>query len=397
MEVDMSALRFVLLLLVLLMYTITIPINPTAATDKNAKPDKLWVYIGTYTGKNSKGIYRAELDLATGKLSAPVLAGEATNPSFLAIHPNQRFLYAVGEVDKVGDKKGGAVNAFAIDPKTGSLTLLNQESSGGGGPCHIVVDKAGKNVLSANYGGGSVCVHPIGADGKLGAATAFIQHKGSSVDKSRQENPHAHSINVDAANRFAFAADLGLDKVLIYKLDAAKGTLTPNEPPSVSVAGGAGPRHFAFHPNGKFAYVINEMGNTVTPLAYDPDKGELKALESVTTLPKDFKGKSYTAEVQVHPSGRYLFGSNRGHDSIAIFAIDEKTGGLTPVGHQASQIKTPRNFGIDPTGTWLLVGNQGSGSIVVFRVDEKNGELKPTDNKMEVASPVCIKFMPVPK
>src|SRR5262245_12841521 len=231
-------------------------ISSFAAEDN---PQKFRVYVGTYTAAKSKAIYLFELDRGTGQLTAKGLAGEAVNPSFLAIHPSRKFLYAVGEVEAVAGKKGGGVSAFALDAATGKLTPLNQQSSVGGGPCHCVVDKEGKNVLVANYGGGSVAVLPIDADGKLREASAFMQHEGSSVNKSRQEKPHAHSINLDAANRFAVAADLGLDKLLVYRFDAAKGMLTPNEPASTAVAPGAGPRHFAFHPSGKFAYVINEM------------------------------------------------------------------------------------------------------------------------------------------
>lgn len=369
---------------------------PSLSEADEAKPEKLWVYIGTYTGKNSKGIYRCELDLASGKLSKPELAGEVTNPSFLAIHPNQRFLYAVGEVGSVGGKKGGGVSALAIDPKTGNLTLLNQQSSVGAGPCHLVVDKAGKNVLAANYGGGSTVALPIGPDGKLAESSAFIQHEGKSSNPKRQESPHAHSVNLDAANRFAFVADLGLDKVLIYKFDPSKGTLTANDPAFAATASGAGPRHFAFHPSGKYAYVINEIANTVTAFAYDADKGALKEIQSITTLPKDFKGTSHTAEVVVHPSGKFLYGSNRGHDSIAIFSIDE-SGKLTAAGHQGTGIKTPRNFNIDPTGAFLLVGNQAGNSVIVFRIDPKTGDLKETGNVVEVPAPVCLKFLAVPK
>src|SRR5947209_14762338 len=234
------------------------------AAKRDAKVDKLWVYVGTYTGGPSKGIYRFELDLASGKLASRALAGETSNPSFPAIHPSHRFLYAVGEVGEFKGKKTGAVTAFAIDPKTGDLEQLNQESSGGAGPCYVVVDKQGKHALAANYGGGSACVLPIAADGRLGEATAFVQHRGTSVDKQRQEAPHAHSINLDAANRYAFVADLGLDKILIYRYDAARGTLTPNDPAAATLAAGSGPRHFAFHPDGHHAYAINEMSSNVT-------------------------------------------------------------------------------------------------------------------------------------
>ncbi|MBY0523520.1 MAG: lactonase family protein [Gemmataceae bacterium] len=361
------------------------------------KADKYWVYVGTYTGKDSKGIYRFDFDPATGKLTNKALAGEIVSPSFLAIHPNHKFLYSVNEVGTFNGKKAGAVSAFAIDPKTGDLKLLNQQSAVGTGPCHLVVDREGKNVLVANYGGGSVAALPIGADGKLAEASAFIQHKGGSVDKSRQSEPHAHSIYVDAANKFAFASDLGLDKVLVYKFDADKGTLTPNDPPAADVEPGSGPRHFAFHPDGKHAYGINEMKNTVTPFEYDASKGVLKPMKNVSTLPADFKGRSSTAEVLVHPSGKFLYGSNRGHDSIAVFTLDEKTGQPTFVGTQGKGIKEPRNFNIDPTGKFLLVGNQNGGNIAVFEIDQKTGELKPTDIVAEVPVPVCVKFMPAGK
>jgi 6-phosphogluconolactonase len=274
---------------------------------------------------------------------------------------------------------------------------LNQQSSGGEGPCHLVLDKQGKHVLAANYGGGSVCVLPIQEDGRLGEATAVVQHQGSSANKQRQEGPHAHSINLDAANRFAFAADLGLDKVLIYRYDAAKGTLTPNEPPSIDLAPGSGPRHFAFHPSGRYAYVINEMANTVTAMNYDAAKGVLKEVQTVSTLPRDVKGNTWTAEVVVHPSGKFLYGSNRGHNSIAVFAIDENTGKLTPGGHASHQIKIPRNFNVDPTGALLLVANQDGNSIVVFRIDPRTGELTPTETVAEVPKPVCVKMMARPR
>jgi 6-phosphogluconolactonase len=355
---------------------------------------KLWVYVGTYTQGASKGIYRFTLDLETGKLGDRALAGTATNPTFVAIHPSQKFLYAVSEVTTPSGKKAGGVSAFAIDPKTGDLTLLNQQSSGGAGPCHLNVDKEGKNVLAANYGGGSACVLPIGADGKLGEASAFVQHKGSSVNKKRQEGPHAHSANLDAANRFAFIADLGLDKVLVYRFDPAKGTITANDPPAYDTAPGAGPRHFAFHPDGKSAFVINELDSTLDNLDYDADKGILKKRQSLSTLPKDFKGNTSTAEVVVHPSGKFVYGSNRGHNSIAIYRFDAKSRELTFVGHQNHKIKTPRNIASDPTGRYLLVANQDGASIVVFRVDGETGELSPVGDPVEVPFPVCIRMMP---
>jgi 6-phosphogluconolactonase len=370
-----------------LLPVVAVPEGPAAAS-------KLWVYVGTYTDKDSKGIYRFDMDPATGKLSGRALAAETKNPSFLAIHPSRRYLYAVGEVDELGGKKTGGVSAFAIDPKSGDLKPLNQQSSGGAGPCHLVVDKEGKYVLAANYGGGSAVVLPIQKDGRLGEQTGFVQHQGHSVNKNRQEAPHAHSINLDPANRYVFVADLGLDNVLVYRLNPDNGTLARNDPHSAAVSPGAGPRHFAFHPSGKFAYVINELHNTVTAFSYDPEHGALKKIQTITTLPKDFTGESYTAEVQVHPSGKFLYGSNRGHNSIAVFSINQETGELTPVGHQAESIKTPRNFGIDASGKFCLVANQDANTIVVFSIDAKTGELKPTGISAEVPKPVCVKFVP---
>jgi 6-phosphogluconolactonase len=364
---------------------------------KGAKMDKLWVYVGTYTNKGSKGIYRLELDLASGKLSEPELAGATANPSFLAIHPTGRFLYAVGEYGSFGGKKTGGVSAFALDGKTGKLTLLNQRPSGGAGPCHIVVDKPGKNVLVANYGGGSAAALPIQTDGKLAVPSSIVQHKGSSVNKQRQEAPHAHCARFDPANRFAFIVDLGLDKVMIYRFDGSDGTLTANDPPAGEVKPGAGPRHFTFHPKGRFAYVINELDSTVTAFTYDAEKGTLTSLQTVTTLPEGAKATNYPAEIVVHPSGKFLYGSNRGHDSIAIFTLDSQTGKLTAAGHQAEGIKTPRNFNIDPTGRYLIVANQGSDSLIVFAIDQESGALRPTGSRVTVPTPVCVQFLTSPK
>ena len=360
-------------------------------------PSKMRVYIGTYTGPQSKGIYLSTLDLATGKLSAPEVAAELTSPSFLAIHPSGKYVYAVGEIADFQGKKAGAVSALAVDPHNGKLKVINQQPSGGAGPCHVSVDPSGKCVLAANYGGGSVCSFPIGDDGKLKEGGSVIQHKGSSVNPQRQKEPHAHSINVDKGGQFAFAADLGLDQVLVYKLNAAHGTLeTDDHQGPAKVAPGSGPRHFAFHPSGKFAYVINELANTVVAFEYNPHHGALTEIQSISTLPKDFTGTSYCAEVVVHPSGKFLYGSNRGHNSIAVFAIDEKTGKLTATSHQGEGIKTPRGFAVEPTGKYLLVGNQDGASVIVFAIDSKTGSLTPTGSKIEVGSPVCVRFWPVP-
>jgi 6-phosphogluconolactonase len=366
------------------------PIEPAAPADT----DSYWVYVGTYTGGKSKGIYLFEFDSKTGELTPRGLAAEAPNPSFLAVHPDHRHLYAASEISDFGGKKSGAVLAFAIDPESGKLTRLNAGPSRGDGPCHLVVDRQGKNVLVANYGGGSVAVLPIESTGRLGSSSAFIQHRGSSVDPARQGEPHAHSINLDAAGRFAVAADLGLDRVLVYRFDPAKGTLTPNDPPFTKVAPGSGPRHFAFHPDGKHAYVINEMSLGVTAFDYDPERGTLEEIQTISTLPEGTRGNYSTAEVQVHPSGKFLYGSNRGHDTIAIFAIDPKTGRLKAVGHQPIMGKTPRNFAIDPTGQFLLAEGQDSNTIAVFRIDQETGRLKSTGQIADVPKPVCVKFVP---
>lgn len=358
------------------------------------KGEKVRVYIGTSTGgrSKSKGIYLCEMDLGSGKLTPKGLAAEAGNPNFLAVHPNRKFLYAVGQVTIDGKRTDG-VSAFAIDADSGKLTLLNEQSAKGAGPCHITLDKGGKNALIANYGGGSIAALPLGGDGKLAPASAFVQHEGGSkVDARRQEKPHAHSINLDPAGKFAFVADLGMDKVMVYRFDPAKGNLAANNPPSAAVAGGAGPRHFAFHPDGKHAYVINELNSTLTAFDYDAATGTLKEIQTVPTLPKAVPGNS-TAEVQVHPSGKFVYGSNRGHNSIAIFRVDEKTGKLTPAGHATKDIKTPRNFGIDPTGNWMIVGSQDGDSLVVFKINPQTGDLTHTETVADVPTPICIKFV----
>jgi len=350
------------------------------------------VYVGTYTGPESKGIYAYRFDAKTGDITPLGLAGVAQNPSFLAIHPNRKFLYAVGESGS-GGAWGGAVSAFALDRATGKLTLLNSASSGGKGPCHLVVDKTGKNLVVANYGSGATAVLPIQADGRLSEPSSTIQHRGSSVNPARQQGPHAHSVNLAPDNRFAFVADLGLDKVLVYKFDSAKGTIAANTPPFTAVSPGSGPRHFAFHPSGKFAYVISEMGNSVTAFSYNAAGGVLTSMQTISTLPQGFSGTSYCAEVVVHPSGKFLYGSNRGHNSITAFAIDPAKGTLTTIEQTLTGGKWPRNFNIDPTGAYLFAANEQSNDIFLFRIDPATGKLKPTGKKIEVSKPVCIKFL----
>jgi 6-phosphogluconolactonase len=351
------------------------------------------IYIGTYTDNTgSEGIYLLQLDLASGNLMPKGLAGEAANPSFLAMHPSRRFLYAVGELAEFRGARTGAVSAFAVDPASGGLTLLNQQPSGGTGPCHLLIDAAGKYVLVANYSGGSIEILPINADGNLGEPTAVILHKDPDAGASPRRS-HCHSIHLDAAQQYAFVADLGLDRVFQYRFDPEAGVLSPNEPAAVKLADKAGPRHLAWHPSGRFAYVINELNSTIAALAYDSGQGALREVQTLSTLPQGFEGRSDCAEIQIHPSGLFLYGSNRGHDSIAIFTIDGRTGQLKPLGHESTQGKTPRHFAIDPTGRYLLAANQDSNTIVPFRIDSQTGLLKPTGQKLDVPAPVCVRFV----
>ena len=355
-----------------------------------------WVYFGTYTGAKSKGIYVSRMD-AAGKLSEPELAATSTNPTFLATDRRQRFLYAANEIGNFQGQKAGGVTAFALDDRTGKLTELNEQSSGGDGPCHVSVDATGKTVLVANYGGGSVAALPVQADGSLGVAATFIQHQGSSVNSQRQAGPHGHCIIADPSNRFALACDLGLDKVLIYKLDAKKALLTPNNPPFAPLRPGAGPRHLAFHPNGRFVYVIDELDCTLTVFDYDAKHGALTEIQSVSTLPVgEVKKSNYScAEIVVHPSGKFLYGSNRGHNTIALFSIDQKTGKVTLVENTPTGGKTPRNFNLDPDGRFLIAANQDSGNVLVYTIDSVSGHLMPTGQQLQMGSPVAIVFVPV--
>lgn len=358
-----------------------------------ADSGKSLVFVGTYTGGKSQGIYSFRFDAGSGETTSLGLAAEVKNPSFLATAPTGRFLYAVGELGEFRGVRTGAVSAFAIERESGKLRLLNQASSGGEGPCHIAVDRAGRWVFVANYGGGSVAMLPVRGDGQVGEPAAFFQHRGSSVNPQRQQGPHAHGVTLSPDERFLFVPDLGLDQVMAYRFDAAAGTLAPAELPFAVVPTGAGPRHFAFHPNGQFAYSINELGSTVTVFAYNPERGSLSQLKSVSTLPPKFAGQSTTAEIAVHPSGKFLYASNRGHDSIAVFEVTPRTGALKAAGHVPSGGKTPRNFAIDPTGRWLWAANQDSHSVVLFRIDPKTGGLAAAGTVLEVGSPVCVTFV----
>jgi 6-phosphogluconolactonase len=356
--------------------------------------EKLWVYFGTYTRADSKGIYRAEFDTSTGKLSEATVAAETKNPSFLAIHPDGKHLYAVSEVSDTDGKPVGGVVGYDLNPKTGELSKINGQSTGGAGPCHLIVDPTGKNVLAANYGGGSVVCLPLKEDGSLVKASSFIQHEGSSVNPRRQAGPHAHSINTDPGNNFAVAADLGLDKVLIYRFDPNTGSLKPNESPFVKTPLGGGPRHFAFHPSGKYAYHNNEILLSVTAHEFDAERGILNPLQTISTVPDNtpLEGNS-TAEVRVHPNGKFVYVSNRGPNSIAVFKIDQNTGMLEKVGIVSSGGKIPRNFNLTPDGKWLLAAHQDSDNIVVFKVNQDTGLPEPTGQEIKVTACVCVRFL----
>jgi 6-phosphogluconolactonase len=343
-------------------------------------------YIGTYTkAEGSKGIYLQRLNLETGAMTPPELAAEVQNPTFLAFHPNGTQLYAAVE------NGNGAVAGFSLNAE-GKLEKLNEQPSKGGGACHIAIDPNGRYALVANYGGGSVAALPIGKDGQLVPATGFAQHTGSSANPQRQKEPHAHSIYSDRQGQFIYACDLGTDQVLIYRLDQGQGTLTPHEPAFAKLAPGSGPRHLAFHERG-FAYVINELLNTVTAFKHDAAAGTLKEIQTIPTLPDGFTGQSSTAEIFIHPNGKFVYGSNRGHESIVVYAIGDD-GRLTLVDHTPTQGKHPRNFAIDPSGKFLLAANQNTDDIVSFRIDQATGKLTPTGHTTKLSAPVCIVFPP---
>ena len=342
------------------------------------------VYVGTYTSGESKGIHLLEFDDESGAAALKGLAVETKNPSYLALHASKPVLYACSELED-----GAGVAAFAIDEESGQLSLMNGQPAGGSA-CHVSVSADGKYAAVANYGAGSCAVYPLEADGTLGAAIGNFQHEGSSVNEKRQTAPHAHSANFDPSGRFVIVPDLGIDKLMIYKVDG--GEALPNDPPFATVEPGGGPRHFDFHPKKPWAYVVNEMGNTVTAFKWKGKKGTLETIGSAGTLPEDFTGENTTAHIEVHPSGKFLYASNRGHDSIAVFAIDQRTGMITANGQTKTGGKTPRNFTQDPSGRFLLAANQNSNDIFVFSIDQETGALTPTDTRIEVPAPVCLVF-----
>lgn len=379
---------FVLLLLVM-------PPLPLKANSPKTTPSNSYLmYVGTYTKGASKGIYVYRYDIESGKSTSLGLAAETVNPSFLAADPMHRFLYAVNEVGNYQGQTSGAVSSFSIDHKSGKLTFLNEVASRGADPCYLAVDKAGKFLLVANYTSGNLAVFPISKNGSLGESSAFVQHRGKGANPERQEGPHAHWIETTSDNRFAIAADLGLDELLVYNFDAARGTLTAHAPPGKAETG-SGPRHLAIQPDSKFVYAVNELKSSVTTFSFNSSTGALQAVGTVSTLPQNFTGQNDAAEIQLYPNGKFLYASNRGDDSIAAFSVDQSTGHLKLIGHYPTQGKTPRNFVINPTGSRLLVANEDSDNIVVFRIDSETGRLTPTGEVISVPSPVSILFVPM--
>jgi 6-phosphogluconolactonase len=363
---------------------------PAPAAPKPAS-DRL-VFVGTYTGgkTGSEGIYAFAFDEATGALTPRGLAVATPSPSFLVASSNRRVVFAVNELDNYDEAPSGSVTSFAVDAAAAKLTPISTQASRGAHPCHLELDKTGHFLAVANYTGGNYAVFPVLSDGRLQPAVTVVAGKGRGPT-ARQEGPHGHAVTFDVTNRFLIATDLGLDSVLVYRFDATTGTLLGNHPPSVAMARGAGPRHFAFHPNNRQAFVINELNSTITSLTWDGEAGTFASIGTVSTLPERVKA-STTAEIQVHPTGRFVYGSNRGHDSIAVFAVSDG-GSLKLVEIESTRGRTPRNFTIDPTGRWLLAGNQESSTIAVFEIDQTTGALTPVGEPVAAPTPVSILFM----
>jgi 6-phosphogluconolactonase len=360
-----------------------------------------WVLVGTYTHRGNppearaRGVYVYSMDGASGALSYVSVSPDVEDPSFLALNADYTRVYCVNEQTVRDGEYAGGVTALAFDRSTGSLGLINRQSTRGSSPCHLAVDATERTVLAVNYSSGSVCVLPIKEDGALDPVVTFVQHEGSSVHPKRQEGPHPHSINLDASNRRAYVPDLGLDRVMIYEFDAHTGTLDPaHEQPWVRARSGSGPRHLAFHPTGRTIYVGNELDSTVAVYSVEPRHGTLREVQTVSSLPSGFAGRNSIADIHVHPTGEYVYASNRGHDSIAAFRVESESSTLTAVGHTATRGECPRNFAIDPTGTFLIAANQDSNDLFAFRIDLKSGMLAAVGDRVHAPTPVCVKFVP---
>jgi 6-phosphogluconolactonase len=364
----------------------TLPIvMPASSSDS-----PLHVFFGTYTKKDSKGIYSATFDPAKGTLSAATFAGPGSNPTFLALHPRLPVVYSIGDRKNEAGANEGVLNAFAIEA-SGALTFINSIPSGGGSLCYIQVDPTGQNVAVASYGSGYVGSYSLTPDGRLGERKSFVKHSGKGPHP-QQDAPHAHCIDFSPDGRYALSADLGADKIIPYRFDTSTGALTLNDKP-YDARPGAGPRHVAFHPNKRFVYSLNELTATVTAFDFDAANGGLREIETLDTIPGDYTGRRWAAEIVVHPSGKFLYTSNRAdHESIAVFSIDESTGKLTFVSHVHEGIKHPRHFAIDPSGRWLLCASHDTDNVSIFSIDTKTGKLTPTGRQIAVPAPVCILF-----
>lgn len=397
----MSSFRLFFLLRWLLaghLFALLIPVTAVAANVANPESSKnlpdSWVYLGTFSRPPEGGLFVARLNSATGALSPATLAGEATNPGFLAVDAAASRLYAL---DETKNEKGtiGYVDAFQINRETGQLVLKNRQETDGGSFCYLALDRTAHFLGAARYGDGNAVLFPLSSEGTVGPASSVVQHHGSGPNKERQEKPHVHSINFDPTNHYAFVADLGTDEIRSYRFDPSAGTLTPNDPPFAKAPSGAGPRHLAFHPSGHFAYVVCEMSATVVVYAYDAEHGSLSQLQETALLTDDLIGERRAAEVVVDRSGRFLYVSNRGYDALVVFAIDPKTGQLTFVQREHDGIAYPRNFAIDPTGRWLLCANRDSNSVTVYAIDAASGRLSRTESQVKVPQPVCVRFLPL--
>ena len=354
---------------------------------------ELMLYAGTYTGRNDDGIYLLKMSPESGKLTIEKTFGGIISPSFLTINHHKTFLYAVSEVDNYDENKSGAVYSYKVNKQNLSLEFINKQSSGGAHPCHISVDRNDKYVFVANYTGGNLAAFPINKNGGLIKASDVINHEGSGVNKKRQEKPHVHSANVSPSNDYLLVSDLGIDKIMIYKIDYKNGKLLQGKQPWVNLKPGSGPRHMAFGPNGKHMYSINELSSTITVFEYDEQECRLTEIQDISTLPENFNGENTCAEIVISKDGKFVYASNRGHDSIAVFSVNEQTGKLSLIQHQSTLGRTPRNFTIDPTGNFLLAANQNSASIVTFTRNKATGKLESTGNILEVPKPVCLLFI----
>lgn len=377
-------------------YTATMVLLPSSAINScisGGKKEELFVYIGTYTNRGSEGIYICRFNQLTGEMTLIGTQKGVTNPSFLAVDPGKMMLFAVNEVGELNGIKGGGVSAFTINQQTGLLNFINQQSSGGAGPCHLTVNSDGSLVLVGNYSGGSLSLLPVMQDGSLGQVKDFIQHTGSGINLKRQEAPHVHCLLLDQANRYLLVTDLGTDKIIIYPVNKEKGEINKIDARAVSLQAGAGPRHMSFSPDEKFLYVINELNSTLTAFKYDRIEGKLEEIQTLSTVPAEFSGENNPADIHVHPSGKFLYGSNRGHNSIVVYKRDQETGMLSLIETVSTMGKNPRNFAIDPAGNFLLAANQNTGNIVTFNIDLQTGRLKPAGSPVEIPTPVCIRFL----